>query len=39
MKYLEKLKKINKFTELLFENKFVQWLTKSLSYQPYLVPF
>ncbi|MCG3691653.1 hypothetical protein [Aliarcobacter butzleri] len=32
MKYLEKLKKINKFTELLFENKFVQWLTKSLSY-------
>ena len=32
MNYLEKLKKINKFTELLFENKFVQWLTKSLSY-------
>ena len=32
MNYLEKLKKINKFTELFFENKFVQWLTKSLSY-------
>lgn len=32
MNYLEKLKKINKFTELVFENKFVQWLTKSLSY-------
>jgi hypothetical protein len=32
MNYLEKLRKINKFTELLFENKFVQWLTKSLSY-------
>lgn len=32
MNYLEKIKKINKFTELLFENKFIQWLTKSLSY-------
>lgn len=32
MNYLEKLKKINKFTELLFENRFVQWLTKPLSY-------
>jgi hypothetical protein len=32
MNYFEKLKKINKLTELLFENKFVQWLTKPLSY-------
>lgn len=32
MNYLEKLKKINKLTELLFENKFIQWLTKPLSY-------
>lgn len=32
MNNLEKIKRINKFTELLFENKFVQWLTKSLSY-------
>jgi hypothetical protein len=28
MNYLEKLKKINKFTELLFENKFVQFIIK-----------
>lgn len=32
MNYIEKLKKINKFTELLFENKFTIWLTKPLSY-------
>lgn len=32
MNYLEKLKKINKLTELLFENKFTIWLTKPLSY-------
>lgn len=32
MNYLEKLKKINKFTELLFENKFVQFIIKPRTY-------
>ncbi len=39
MNYLEKIKKINKFTQLIFENKFVQWLTKSLSYLPLIWRF
>lgn len=32
MNYLEKLKKINKFTEILIENRFVQWIIKGPSY-------
>lgn len=32
MNYLEKLKKINKFTEHLFENKFVQFIIKPRTY-------
>lgn len=32
MKYLEKIKKTNGFTELVFENKLVQWFLKPLSY-------
>ncbi|WP_121627388.1 ATP-binding protein [Poseidonibacter antarcticus] len=32
MNYLEKLRRINKFTGILFENKFVKWLIKSPSY-------
>ena len=32
MNYLEKLRRINKFTEILIENKFIQWLIKGPSY-------
>ncbi|MFA6739909.1 MAG: hypothetical protein WCR78_00335 [Arcobacteraceae bacterium] len=32
MNYIEKLKQLNKFTEVLVENKIVQWLIKPLSY-------
>lgn len=33
MNYIDKIKSINKFTEALFENKFVQLLIKPISYQ------
>lgn len=32
MHYIEKLKNFNKFTEIVFDNKLVQWFIKPLSY-------